>query len=85
MDRGAWKATVQGVAESNTTEPLTLSLLLHELLPSPQQAQPSLTSGSHPALHSFSTPPPPHPPAAPPPPPHALALPLAPGEWIPLR
>ena len=47
----------RGHKEPNTAEQLTFSLLPHELLPSPQQAQPSLTSGSHPTLHSFSHPP----------------------------
>ena len=28
MDRGAWQATVHGVSESDTTEQLTLSVIL---------------------------------------------------------
>ena len=31
MDRGAWRAIVQGIAESDTTEQLTLSLLMEIL------------------------------------------------------
>ena len=31
MDRGAWRAIVRGIAESDTTEQLTLSLLMEIL------------------------------------------------------
>ena len=32
VDRGAWRALVHGVTESNMTEPLTLALFLFQLL-----------------------------------------------------
>ena len=50
MDRGAWRATVHAVAESDMTEQRTLSIHFHdfpqwELLPSSWGQQPSHTNG----------------------------------------